>query len=319
MEVYFYEVFAEEAEVLRDLLGTRFSWGMTDRTVQEAGHTRPPARLVCIRTQSVVPPAWAGSLDGILSRSTGYDHLLRFRGRISRPLPLGYLEEYATRAVAEHAVTLLVALFKRLPLQIRHFPTFQRDGMTGGEWEGRRLLVVGVGRIGVEVARITSAMGFVVRGVDIVPDKAGVEYVGKEEGIRWAEAVVCAMNLTADNGGYFDYHLLKKARRGLVFVNVARGEHSPLADLERLLREGHLGGLGLDVFEDEEELAVSLRAGRRGDKGTAVVERLLSYPNVLLTPHNAFNTAEALRRKGELTVRQIDHFLRHGDFIWKVP
>jgi D-lactate dehydrogenase len=162
-------------------------------------------------------------------------------------------------------------------------------------------------------------LGFVVKGVDIVLDKTDVDYVTREEGIPWADVIVCAMNLTGENRGYFDYELLSRAKKGCIFVNIARGEMSPLGDLERLLADGKISGLGLDVFEDEGALGAALRnPGGSSTAQAAQVKRILSHPNVVLTPHNAFNSCEALRRKSELTVHQIRHFFKHRDFLWKV-
>jgi D-lactate dehydrogenase len=127
------------------------------------------------------------------------------------------------------------------------------------------------------------------------------------------------MNLTDENKGYFSYDLLRGSKRGCIFVNIARGEHSPLNGLSRLLRESHLAGLGLDVFEDEGSFATALRSGRAGESpAVQIVNDLLSHPNVLLTPHNAFNSGEALQRKAAMSVEQIRYFLKHRDFIWKV-
>jgi len=69
MDVYFYEAFEEEADALKSLLGNQISYELTDKTIQESGHVNPPARLISIRTQSVVPIDWANKIDGILSRS----------------------------------------------------------------------------------------------------------------------------------------------------------------------------------------------------------------------------------------------------------
>lgn len=319
MDVYFYEAFEEEASELRSLLGKEFTFDLTSNTIDEAGHVEPPARLISIRTQSRIPLEWAEKLDGILSRSTGYDHLIAYSSAIKLPLPLGYLEEYASRSVAEHAILLAVALLKKLPQQMRQFPVFDRDGLTGSECEGKKMLVVGVGRIGSEIVKIGRGLGFEVKGVDIVPDKPEVTYVSWQDGISWADVIICAMNLTEVNRGYFNYDLMKGAKKAGVFVNIARGEHSPLDDLERLLREGRLGGLGLDVFENEGELADELRSrnGRMFAQST-LVNRILAHPNVLLTPHNAFNSSEALRRKSIQSVEQIRYFLKHHDFRWKV-
>jgi D-lactate dehydrogenase len=262
---------------------------------------------------------WLGQLDGILSRSTGYDNLIAISSETRGRLPLGYLEEYASRAVAEHALLLAMALLRRLPQQMRQFPIFNRDGLTGAECEGKNLLVVGVGRIGTEIVNVAKGLGFIVKGVDIVPDKQGVVYTSSEEGIRWADVIICSMNLTEKNRGYFNYSTLNRAKRGCTFVNIARGELSPLGDLDRLLDQSKISGLGLDVFEDEGSLGAALR-----NPGVVItpqadqVRHILSYPNVLLTPHNAFNSGEALQRKSELTIRQIRHFLKHRDFLWKV-
>jgi D-lactate dehydrogenase len=128
------------------------------------------------------------------------------------------------------------------------------------------------------------------------------------------------MNLTADNRHYFNYHLLKQARPGVVFVNISRGEQSSSADLLRLLDEDHLGGIGLDVFNHEGELAACLRKGRSSeDEEVANTIELAGRPNVICTPHNAFNTWESIARKSKLSVEHIDYFLKNGEFPWSVP
>ena len=266
-----------------------------------------------------------------MSRTTGYDHLLK------QKIPCGYLPLYCSRAVAEQAILLMMALLRKLPRQLAQFPKFHRDGLTGRECAGRNVLVVGVGNIGSEVAKIGQSLGMNVRGVDILQKHPFVSYVTIDEGLPWADVIVCTMNLTAENAGFFRYETLKKAKQEVLFINVARGEFSPLADLARLLEEGHLGGLALDVYEKESEVAVALRSGgecvlnepqpmeQRGGlsqpalPGRTAVSELLGRPNVILTPHNAFNTAEAVERKTEQTVQQIEHFLEHGKFLWPVP
>ena len=317
--IVFYEAFEEEVSEIRALLGPDRQAIFTPKTIQESGDQRPPASLISIRSQSVIPPSWNTHLSGVLSRSTGYDHLSAFRELTGSALPLGYLEEYSTRAVAEHALLLVLALLRKLPLQMRHFPTFHRDGLTGAELPGRKMLVVGVGRIGGEIVRLMTALGCDVRGVDLKPDKPGVTYVSKEEGISWAEVIICAMNLTRENTGYFSYDLLRNACQGTTFVNIARGEQAPLTHLGQLLAEGYLGAIGLDVFEDEGPLAAALRdpAGH-SSPFVQTLKKLLNSPNVIFTPHNAFNSREALARKCSMTLEQIDHFTKHGTFKWQL-
>ena len=306
MDIHFYEAFEEETVALRRFLPAQVRASFTWKTIQEAGDVEPPAPLISIRTQSIIPATWVGKVKGIISRTTGFDHL------VGQRIPCGYLPHYCSRAVAEQAILLVMALLRKLPQQTDQFPKFHRDGLTGRECAGKKLLVVGVGNIGSEVVKIGQVLGMAVRGVDIVQRRTSVTYVSIDEGVAWADIIVCAMNLTKENAGYFRYDTLKRARHGVVFVNIARGELSQTADLVRLLDEKHLGGVALDVFEDEPRLATALRAGQ----GTFP---LLGRPNVILTPHNAFNTAEAVERKAAQTVQQVEHFRAQGKFMWPIP
>lgn len=320
MDVFFYEAFAEEAEYLQQYLSPGIAAGFTRKTIQEYDAVEPPARLISIRTQSAVPASWAAKLAGILTRSTGYDHLEKYRGQGNCNLPCGHLPPYCSRAVAEQAMLLWTALLRNLPGQSESFTSFNRDGLTGWECEYKTLLVVGVGNIGYEVVKIGQGLGMQVLGVDTVENHPLVKYITIDQGLAVADIIVCAMNLTADNRHYFNYHLLKQARPGVVFVNISRGEQSSSVDLLRLLDEDHLGGVGLDVFNHESELANSLRDGcRSDDEEVANTLELAGRPNVICTPHNAFNTHEAIDRKAKLSIEQIDHFLKHGEFLQTVP
>ncbi|NQU11896.1 hydroxyacid dehydrogenase [bacterium] len=316
-DVWFYEAFAEEEAELRRHLPAPVRAGFTGKTVQEAGDADPPAPVISIRTQSQIPTAWAVDLKGILSRTTGYDVPQRYRRETGRDVPSGYLPLYCHRAVAEQAMLLWMALLRRLPRQIAQFERFHRDGLTGQEAEGKNLLVVGAGHIGSEVVKIGRGLGLNVRRVDIIPDRSDVSI---EDGLPWAQIVVCAMNLTPDNAGYFHYDRLRRTPRGALFVNIARGELSAPADLRRLLEEQHLGGVALDVYDHEAPLAVALRTGQpTSDPVVQATRQLAARPDVILTPHNAFNTIEAVRRKSEQTAQQLDHFLKQGRFLWPVP
>ena len=320
IDVFFYEAFAEETAALRRRLSPDVRAGFTPQTIQECLFNAPPSPLISIRTQSVIPPGWAGLLQGILTRSTGYDHVKRFREETGGGIPAGYLPQYCSRAVAEQALLLWMGLLRKLRLQMRRFERFKRDGLTGGECLGRTLLVVGVGNIGSEICRLGQALGMKVMGVDILRKHHDVNYVGIEEGIAQADVIVCAMNLTPENRGYFRYDLLQRANQGAVFVNIARGELSPHRDLLRLLDEGCLAGAALDVYENESALAVSLRSGVPGgdDDARACLE-LRKRENVILTPHNAFNTVEALERKAGQSAEQVARFLAEKTFLWQVP
>jgi D-lactate dehydrogenase len=318
-DVYFYEAFAEEEAELRQYLPARISAGYTDLTVQEAGHVEPPARLISIRTQSIVPADWARTLDGVLSRSTGFDHLLAYAAAAQTPVALGNLPLYCHRAVAEQAMLMWMALLRRLPRQMRQFHDFHRDGLTGAECQGRTLAVVGVGNIGREICDIGQSLRMRVLGVDCDPRHDDIDFVGVETALEQADVIACAMDLNETNRGYFDMAKWRRVKPGTIFVNISRGELSPSTGLVEALRAGLLGGVGLDVFDHESELAVALRtkAAPAGAEALAALE-LASRDDCICTPHNAFNTLEAVDRKSEHSVRQIAAFLETGQFLWPV-
>ena len=320
MEVFFFEAFEEEAAALQKNLQDGVTAGFTPRTIQEYGHRLPPAPIISIRTQSEIPLDWSEKITAILTRSTGYDHVADYVAKTNNNIAAGFLPLYCNRAVAEQAMMLWMALLRKLGQQQRQFANFGRDGLTGSNCENKNLLVVGVGNIGYEIVRIGKGLSMKVSGVDIVERHKDVCYVSIDQGIAEADIVVCAMNLTAENRNYFVYHMLKKAKPGVIFVNVARGEMSPAQDLLKLIEEKHLGGLAMDTFNHESILAVSLRSGEKSDDPEVkAILKLAGKNNVILTPHNAFNTAESVQRKAGDSIEQIENFMKTGKFVWNVP
>lgn len=322
LRICYFEAFEEEAAELRRFHPDEIEARYTPATIQEEGAVTPPAPIISIRTQSLIPESWLPSLEAVLSRSTGYDHLLWIRKSPFPGIQLGHLPVYCARAVAEQALALWMSLLRRLPEQQRSFNRFHRDGLTGREAGGRRLAVIGVGRIGIEVVRLGRALGMEVVGSDLIEKYPEVFYAGAAEALRGADVVVSAMNLTEANRGYFSRERLSGCASGAVFINVSRGELSPATVLLGLLKEGRLGGVGLDVYNEESTLAVALRAGNSlvaaGEEVRSILE-MKDRADVILTPHNAFNTVEAVERKSSQSVEQLLHYREHGRFLWPVP
>lgn len=315
--MFFYEAFAEERAQLERALPARIRAGFTGQAVHESGPPAPPARLISIRTQSRLPAGWAGQLDGVLSRSQGFDHLEKYRRQTLTRAALGYLPPYCSRAVAEHALAVTLMLLRHLRRQERQFSSFRRDHLTGRECFGRRAVVIGVGNIGGEIVRLARGVGMAVSGVDSAP-RAGrglEEYVSLEDGVAAADLVYCALPLTTETAGLLGYGLFKKSLPGKILVNISRGEITPLQDMKQLLDEGVLSGLALDVFPQEGRLAAGLR-GETGstERDARLVTELRERDNVVFTPHNAFNTAEALQMKVRYSVEAVTAFLESGRF-----
>jgi D-lactate dehydrogenase len=160
-----------------------------------------------------------------------------------------------------------------------------------------------------------------VAGADIDHKLPSLEYIDLVPGLAWADVVMCTAALTDETKNMLNYDTLRRMKTGTIFINVARGEISPLKDLKRLMDEKILGGLGLDVYEDEHVIAHDLRA----DKQSAVSElasvalELSQRTNVIFTPHNAFNTREALARKADQAMESVVLFLAENKFPFPIP
>lgn len=319
LDVMFYEVFEEEAVRLKALLPRSIKAGFTWKTVQEAPRRLPPASFISIRTQSIIPSEWGSLLSGILTRSAGYDHLLDYRQRVNKKIPGGYLPVYCGRAVAEQAILMMLALQRKLTIQLRQFAQFDRDGLTGCECLGKNMLVVGVGHIGREVVRLARGLNMNVRGVDLVR-RERLTYVSLRPGLQWADVVVCALPLTEKTDGLLNYANLKLGRPTKIFINISRGEVSPTGDLLRLFREKRIAGVGVDVLAEEKSLSGFLRRRKKSrDQRLRQIQQLRKMDNCLLTPHNAFNTQEALERKARESVAAVVSFLRRKKFPSPIP
>ena len=322
-DAYFYEAFAEEAErLLAHASDTGLRIGYTPQTIQETGHTTPPAPIISVRTQSVLPTEWAPNLKGLLSRSTGYDHLTAYQAALGEGAPaLGYLPTYCVRAVAEQAMLLWTSLFRRLPRQLAQFDSFERDHLSGLENSDKVMALFGVGNIGHEIWQIATALGIEVLGVDPVRRHENVTYVPAETALARADLIVCAMNLTSKNHAYFTSERLAQTKRSPILVNIARGEFTPALVLEEALAGGILSGIALDVYNEEPTLAPALRTGKHTQltADNEALLRLRPHPDVILTPHNSFNTLEAVERKSEQSIRALLHFRQTGEFLWPLP
>jgi D-lactate dehydrogenase len=201
--------------------------------------------------------------------------------------------------------------------QVKKSQSISFGGLQGVDLKDRTMGVIGTGRIGKETAKISKGFGMNVVAFDIVEDAAGAKeigysYVTLDELLKRSDVVSIHCLLTDQTR-----HLLNKGniglmKRGAYLVNTARG---PIVETDALiwaLKEGILAGVGLDVLEEEGEMKEGLRGEKQLNeeekKVLAENRELIQMPNVLITPHNAFNTEEALLRIISMTVESIQEF-----------
>ena len=139
-----------------------------------------------------------------------------------------------------------------------------------------------------------------------------------ETSVIMAENKIEAILIVKENFGDIKVNTIEEvnSKKGIIFINIARGEMSPLGDLIRLLEEKHLSALALDTYDNEAHMAEKIKTKGLEFQELKLISKLYQRDNVILTPHNAFNTIESVRKKAKQSIEQIQNFLKTGKFIW---
>lgn len=225
-------------------------------------------------------------------------------------LPVVRVPAYSPHAVAEFTIGLLLALDRKIHRAWARTRenNFALDGLVGRNLHGRTVGVVGTGRIGALVARtLRAGFGCEVLASDIIEDPElvalGVRYVRPIDLLHESEIITLHCPLTPETHHLVNAGVLAEARRGLVLINTSRGGLIDTAALIEALKRGTLGGVALDVYEQEGDLF--FRNLSEEIVQDDVFQRLLTFPNVLVTGHQAFLTEEALTAIAETTLASI--------------
>ncbi len=224
---------------------------------------------------------------------------------------------YSPYAVAEHAVGLILALNRQIPRAVARVRDgdFSLDGLLGFDLHGRTVGVVGTGQIGAVVVRILRGFGCDVLAHDPVPNPVcvalGARYVDLPALLAAADIVTLHCPLLPQTHHLIDAETLGRMRPGVMLINTSRGALLDTRAVIAALKSGTLGYLGLDVYEEEAALFFEEEAALffedRSDRVLQddVFARLLTFPNVLITGHQAFFTREALTAIAEITLANI--------------
>lgn len=223
---------------------------------------------------------------------------------------------YSPHAVAEHTIGLMLAVNRRIHRAFNRVRegNFELDGLLGFDMYGRTVGVVGTGQIGAVVCRILLGFGCRVLACDVSSRvelaDAGVAYVPLEELLSRSDIVTLHCPLTPETRHLINAEALGLMKPGAMLVNTSRGALLDTRAVIDALKSGHLGHLALDVYEEEAELFFQDRSADilRDD----VFARLLTFPNVVITAHQAFFTQDALERIAETTIANLTGFETKG-------
>lgn len=262
------------------------------------------------------------SLKLIASRSTGIDHIDREYCK-ERGILVSSVPAYGEYTVAEYTFALILTLSRKIYDaydRIRETGKFSQEGLRGFDLRGKTLGVVGCGKIGRHVVAIARRFEMNVLIFDPSSDSVfaaeqGARVVNFEELLAKSDIVTLHVPYMESTHHLMNERTIAGMKRGAYLINTSRGGIVETEALVKALKDGKLGGAGLDVLEEEgairDELDILINNKTEAyDLKTVLANHILiDMPNVVITPHNAFNTTEALQRILDATIANIKGFL----------
>jgi len=267
------------------------------------------------------------NLKFIAARSTGYDHIDLVAAK-KREIPVSNVPIYGDNTVAEHTFALILTLFKRIPASIDKIKNgdFSYEGLRGHDLKNKTIGIVGTGYIGRQAIKIAQGFSMKVIAYDIKQSQDlinnGVEYLDLKK--LYSASDIVSFHVPYNNITHHMLNLetLKYFKKGCYIINTARGGICSASALLKGYKEGLFAGIGLDVLEEEtfirEEIELITNTAEKEtvhNYKLALENHLLAkQENIIITPHNAFNTIEALKRILDTTIENIEAFV-NGEVI----
>lgn len=261
------------------------------------------------------------SVKLLATMSTGFDHV-NVEACRKKNVTACNVPAYGENTVAEHAMALLLSISRRIMPSVERTRKgdFTLEGLRGFDLLDKTLGIIGTGRIGRHMAHFAEAFGMKVIAFDKFPNEAlakecGFTYVSFDELLAKSDVISLHLPENKDTHYTINKDNIRKIKKGCVLINTARGG---LVETEALLiglKEGYLSACGLDVLEEEcaikEEAELLHETFQKTCNTKTLLEEhmLIQHPNVLVTPHNAFNSGEALMRILDTTIDNINGFI----------
>ncbi|MFH1186558.1 MAG: NAD(P)-dependent oxidoreductase [Candidatus Levyibacteriota bacterium] len=260
------------------------------------------------------------SLKFIATRSVGYDHI-DIDSCKKKNVIVANIPKYGGDTVAEHTFALILAISRKLIPSIEHTKRgdFSLEGLTGFDLYGKTLGVLGAGHIGKKVIEMGLCFGMKILAFNKSEDeeliKKGVKYVDIDTVLANSDVITLHLPHTKDTEHIINMQNINKFKKGSVLINTARGSLVETQAILEGLEKGILAGAGIDVLEEEcslkeERELLTNEFLKSCDIKTQLLNHvLLLRPDVIITPHNAFNSKEALTQILDITASNIKAFL----------
>ncbi len=256
----------------------------------------------------------AGGTRLIATRSAGYNQI-DLKAAYEHAITVARVPAYSPNAVSEFTIGLMLTLSRQIHRGYNRTRqnNFELDGLLGFEMHNRVIGIVGTGKIGAQVAKALSGFGATLLAFDLYrnPELDGiVRYTSVDEILSEACTITFHVPLTPDTQHMVNADSLARMKRGVMLINTSRGALFDTPAVVDALKSGQIGALGIDVYEEEAGLFFQ-------DLSNQVVQddifaRLLTFPNVVVTAHQAFFTDEALSNIAKTTLTSITEFEQNG-------
>jgi D-lactate dehydrogenase len=271
---------------------------------------------VCVFVNDQVNAAVIATLDSlgvrlIALRCAGYNNVDLSAAK-KHGITVVRVPAYSPYAVAEHTIALMLALNRKLHRAYNRVRegNFALDGLVGFDMHGRTVGIIGTGKIGAVVAQILTGFGCPTLAFDPFPNATcrslGVRYIELNELFAQSDIISLHCPLTPENKYIVSDAAIARMKNGVMLINTSRGALLDTLSIIEALKSGKIGYLGLDVYEEEEEIFFEDRSGLI--LSDDVFARLLTFPNVIITGHQAFFTREALENIAATTMENITRF-----------
>lgn len=243
----------------------------------------------------------------IATRSASTDHIDKIAAA-ARGIKVANVPNCEPHATAEHTVALALSLSRHLTRSdehIHHFD-FKVDDLIGFNFHGKTVGIVGLGNTGLATGKIFAGMGCRVIGFDVTMPKdiINIEAVTFEKLLQQSDIISLHMPLNNTNKHLVNKAVINRMKKGVMLLNTSRGGLIDTVDALEALQNGQIGYLGLDVYEYERGLYFEDHENDRIKD--PLLEKLMTYPNVMITPHQAFLTKEALQQNADQTIKNLD-------------
>ncbi|KAA1242723.1 2-hydroxyacid dehydrogenase [Aquimarina sp. RZ0] len=249
-------------------------------------------------------------IEYITLRSAGYDNInLKTAQRLG--IKVGYTPEYSPHAIAEHAVALLLALNRKLITANHqvHSYNFSLSNLVGFDLKGKTVGIIGMGSVGKVIAKILHGFGCRILAYDLIRDEKfarqyGVTYLTISDICIQSDVLMLSIPLTTETSHMIHAERIQLMKRTAFIINVARGAVVNTLDIIDALKKKQIAAYGSDVYEYESGIFFYDHSVDKLDDD--LLQQLIDFPNVLITPHQAFATAEALTNIAETTFHNIN-------------